>query len=536
VRAFSKPTAFARRTSSGSGSGSGSSGTLRRALGLAAALWLTSALAVEAQAKNRGATVHTVKPGDTLYDLARRFGCTESELAKQNQVGELLPLGKKLKIPACGKPVAAKLPAGKHASGKRTEKPAEKVAGRPAALAKSASKPAGKAAVTKQLAAKPSTAKPAARLEPRGRLAAVAGEPSPRLRDRQRPELRRPAGRRPPSEASPAASASSFAAEHVVARHTAAALPSPPPAAAPIFDGPVTAPSIDPVTGSIGGPIAAAGAALVPVPLPIEEHPGDPPDDGGDGDDIGEIGLIPNLPFAELGTDGPSDHKLVLDGSRRPGPPGAVDLLPAPGEPPPITGQSVGLPWRGRLRDPDRLSEGEGYLLRRPHRTYGTKTTVAHVERALAELRQKFPRLHTLAIGDLSSERGGRISEHRSHQSGRDIDLGLCFFEKPEGYPQHFVAATEDTLDPGATWALVSALVDTAEHDGGLAVIFLDYGVQGILYRWALAEGVDQDRLTRIFQYPRGRHASAGLVRHAPNHADHIHARFRCASDETGCR
>ncbi len=175
-------------------------------------------------------------------------------------------------------------------------------------------------------------------------------------------------------------------------------------------------------------------------------------------------------------------------------------------------------------------------MLRRPHRTYGTRTTVAHVESALAELRHKFPRLHTLAVGDLSAASGGRISEHRSHQSGRDIDLGLCFHERPRGYPEHFVVATEKTLNAAATWALISALADTSELDGGLSMIFLDFNVQGMIYRWALAEGIDQARLDRVFQYPHGRGSGLGIVRHAPNHADHLHARFRCASDETGCR
>lgn len=516
-----------------------------RALGLAAALWLTAAALStdEAEARNprpARTTVHIVKEGDTLYDLARRYGCSESELAKQNQIGAILPLGKKLAIPAC------KQAAAKPAPSKPVEKPAKQVAAaaKPG-NAKQAAKPvtidkrapikpvavAAKPAATKPVgvAAKLPAPKSAARLEPRGRLAANASASDAangglRARDRQRAEVRRPTTRRAPVAPVTTIAPSVAAAPAAPSRSTALAPASPPPPP-PVFDEPITNPSVDPVTGSVIGSI----------PAPIEEHPGDPPE-GADGDDIGEIGLVPNLPFAQFDTDGPSDHKLVLDGTKRALPPGAAALLPVPGEPAPILGQSLGLPWRGRLRDANRLTDGDGYLLRRPHRTFGTRTTVAHVERVLAELRHKFPRLHTLAIGDLSSESGGRISEHRSHQSGRDIDLGLCFLEKPAGYPERFIVATEETIDSAATWALVSALVDTADQDGGLAVIFLDYGVQGILYRWALAEGVDEAHLGRVFQYPRGRHAGAGLVRHAPNHADHIHARFRCASDETGCR
>ena len=42
-----------------------------------------------------------------------------------------------------------------------------------------------------------------------------------------------------------------------------------------------------------------------------------------------------------------------------------------------------------------------------------------------AAVRARFPTVHTLAIGDLSVKQGGAITQHRSHQSGRDVDIGL---------------------------------------------------------------------------------------------------------------
>ena len=41
--------------------------------------------------------------------------------------------------------------------------------------------------------------------------------------------------------------------------------------------------------------------------------------------------------------------------------------------------------------------------------------------------------------------------------------------------------------------------------------------------------------LDEIFQYPRGKGAAGGLVRHEPNHADHFHVRFRCAKADADC-
>jgi hypothetical protein len=67
-------------------------------------------------------------------------------------------------------------------------------------------------------------------------------------------------------------------------------------------------------------------------------------------------------------------------------------------------------------------------------------------------------------------------------------------------------------------------------------VIFLDYDVQGVIYRWAKRRGVSRAKLDRVFQYPHGRWAGQGLVRHYRNHAHHLHVRFKCTKAETSCR
>src|SRR5438105_10128197 len=100
----------------------------------------------------------------------------------------------------------------------------------------------------------------------------------------------------------------------------------------------------------------------------------------------------------------------------------------------PIHGQSVGAPWDGALRDAARLAEGEAYHVRRSSRAFGTRSTVELIERVVNDARDQFPDQHTLAIGDLSAEHGGPISEHRSHQSGRDADIGLFYQQQPDGY------------------------------------------------------------------------------------------------------
>lgn len=197
-------------------------------------------------------------------------------------------------------------------------------------------------------------------------------------------------------------------------------------------------------------------------------------------------------------------------------------------------GQSIGVPWDGELRDAARLPDGDGYHIRRPARAYGTRTTVDFVERVIADVRDEFPHVHELAIGDLSARHGGPITEHHSHQSGRDADIGLIYKHQPPGYPASFVRATAANLDCAATYALVRGFARTSHADGGVQIMFLDYDVQGLLYRWATSHGVASATLSRIFQYPRGRSASA-LVHHWPNHETHLHVRFKCTHSDPAC-
>lgn len=199
-----------------------------------------------------------------------------------------------------------------------------------------------------------------------------------------------------------------------------------------------------------------------------------------------------------------------------------------------IEGQSLGLPWSGRLHEASELPAGDGYVIRRPWRAFGTRTTVEIIHHALEDFREQFPDSHVVAVGDISQESGGQITQHHSHQSGRDVDIGLVYKEKPRDYPQDFVKATADNLDCEATYALLNEFAETAKADGGVQVIFLDFNVQGLLYHWAQDHGEDQDVLDRLFQYPN--RGGEGLVRHVVNHDNHMHVRFKCPEADTSCR
>ncbi len=191
------------------------------------------------------------------------------------------------------------------------------------------------------------------------------------------------------------------------------------------------------------------------------------------------------------------------------------------------TGRSADVPWQGRLVDPTQFPDGDGYHIRRPWRSFGTARTVELVHDVVAKTIADLPDRHVLAIGDFSAEHGGPITEHASHQNGHDVDIGLYYNEKPDNYPASFVSATADNLDCEATWKLVDNFVKTAGQSGGAKIIFLDFRVQGLLYDWALENGVSEAHLARVFQYPHGKSSGDGFVRHWPNHDNHIHVRFK---------
>jgi hypothetical protein len=183
-------------------------------------------------------------------------------------------------------------------------------------------------------------------------------------------------------------------------------------------------------------------------------------------------------------------------------------------------------PTQGPLRDSKALGGGDGYRVRRPQLAFGAPYVVDHLRGVIGEVRALYPDVHTLAIGDISAEHGGRLAAHKSHQNGLDVDVGFYFTQQPDGYPERFAPA-DSTLDLQATWALLTAFARTTDLDDGVEIMFLDYAVQRRLYTWAQKRGTPEADLEQLFQYPHGKDAMSGMIRHWPNHADHVHVRFK---------
>lgn len=178
---------------------------------------------------------------------------------------------------------------------------------------------------------------------------------------------------------------------------------------------------------------------------------------------------------------------------------------------------SLGRANAGALVGGVRMPESPHWHLQTPHTSWGTQETVDYLVRAIETVFEQYPDSHALFIGDLSKEHGGPIRPHRSHRSGRDVDLS--YFYKP-GKAQWYRRAGAKTLDVERSWALVRALV--VETD--VEYIFINRSIQKLIKEHALAIGEDPEWLDRLFQYRT--HDPSPIIRHAYGHDTHMHVRF----------
>jgi LysM repeat protein len=194
--------------------------------------------------------------------------------------------------------------------------------------------------------------------------------------------------------------------------------------------------------------------------------------------------------------------------------------------------ESVGEPGDGSIRGATQLGRHRGWVLRNPERAYATRHTALRLERAFDALLRVDPRAPRVRVHDLSLPSGGPIDDHHTHQSGRDVDI--TYFQRrgctaTEGCPLRPI--TPDELDAPRQWRLLHHWIARGE----IEVIYVDHALQAALRREAERQGATRAELDAWFQYPRPASASVGLVRHFPNHADHVHVRFACSPGEHRC-
>ena len=177
---------------------------------------------------------------------------------------------------------------------------------------------------------------------------------------------------------------------------------------------------------------------------------------------------------------------------------------------------------RGVLKGGVQLPPGRNYHVKWNAAAWGTANTIRHIQSAVSVYKRKMPGGPKVHVGDISKQRGGKFHPHLSHQHGRDVDVGYVLTGK-YAHETRFRNANGDNLDVARTWTLIKAFVDTND----VTYIFMDYRIQKQLYEYAKKRGVSEDTLDELFQYPRGRGRTHGLIRHWRGHVNHFHVRFR---------
>jgi penicillin-insensitive murein endopeptidase len=222
----------------------------------------------------------------------------------------------------------------------------------------------------------------------------------------------------------------------------------------------------------------------------------------------------------------------------------APSLLGCIGAPSPLAPHlrgSVGLPHHGVVTEAVALpKKGDGYVLYRDDDVrWGSARLVGVIQRVASAVVSSRPGGAPLVVGDLSKRYGGQTERHRSHRSGRDVDL-LFYVTTPRGVPVRspgFIKFSTDGLgategkkvyrfDVERNWELVRTLL--SEED--VQWVFVARPVEALLIEHALALGEPLDLVYR-----------AETVMRQPGdgapHDDHFHVRLACSLDEmvAGC-
>lgn len=204
----------------------------------------------------------------------------------------------------------------------------------------------------------------------------------------------------------------------------------------------------------------------------------------------------------------------------------------------PTASVSRGLPWQGRL--------GRGVLLQSSAvvrqveeyasggNFYGTSELVSLLERAASAVALRWPGSQ-LAVGELSSAGGGKLSGHHSHRNGRDADVAFYMKDRlgRASSFRRFVAFGSDGLsrrtsaalyfDDEKNWALVSAML--RDPQARVQYMFVAKQISTRLLMEGRRRGESDEFL---------RAAAAVMIqpKTGNKHASHFHVRIYCARDD----
>jgi penicillin-insensitive murein DD-endopeptidase len=212
------------------------------------------------------------------------------------------------------------------------------------------------------------------------------------------------------------------------------------------------------------------------------------------------------------------------------------------------TSDSVGWHASGTLRHPSILpQQGDGYVIPPPwsarQSNFGSDELVGLIVRATRAVAEADPGWQA-GIGDLSRHNGGGSVEHKSHQSGRDVDIfyyaangagraerpgnSMIHYERngravrwspPQGVAAPAKPVPDMRFDVRRNWRFIRALL--RDSDVEVQWIFVQRDLAARLIQQGVAEGDDPVLLARASQIVR-------QPSDAEAHDDHMHVRIYC--------
>jgi len=156
---------------------------------------------------------------------------------------------------------------------------------------------------------------------------------------------------------------------------------------------------------------------------------------------------------------------------------------------------SVGFADRGRMINAVHMPADPAWRCERPDLSWGASETIEALALVLRAVHSEFPDSAPGRISHISARDGGYLRPHRSHQSGRDADIGL--FYKNDAFPGR-VAHRERFVDLPRNWALLRELITQTDvqmipgplhPEGAARVRHLAGRESGVAFEGVLAGG-----------------------------------------------
>ncbi len=196
---------------------------------------------------------------------------------------------------------------------------------------------------------------------------------------------------------------------------------------------------------------------------------------------------------------------------------------------------SVGAPKGGKLTNGIQFPRNDAlYKRRKPYIMWCGSFMAAQLQYAIAKFRYSYEFEGEVVVADMSQKHGGLFNPHKSHQSGRDVDIWLPTLKGVYKKDQ-LTSKTYRPMSEEADWFALYGFLKALHETEAVHVVFLDYTLHDRVYKAAKLMGANDEELSEMIAYPRGAHHRQSLLQHSPGHVHHIHVRFKCGPNDEDC-